>query len=99
MQQDYIDTIESTPKLHSKKCKIIALSLRIFLQSFTIFSALLAWYFYDYFIAGATLLVSFIVMGIVRSKMKHGVIPLGQIEYYYDDKEIAVWYSAKVLCI
>ena len=99
MQPDYIDTIQPTPSLHSKKCKIIAHLIHIFLKSFTITSALIGWYLYDYFVAGATLLVSFLVMGIIRSKMKNGVIPLAQIEHYYSDKEIAIWYSARVLCL
>ena len=69
MQTDYIDAIESTPILHSKKCRVISLIIRVLLQSTTIFTALIVWYLYDYFIAIATLLVVFIVMGIIRSKL------------------------------
>lgn len=98
MQPDYIDLIEPTPKLHSKKCRLLAFVLRIFLQFGTFTAALLAWYLYDYFIALLTLVSSFIIMGIVRSKMRNDVIPSTQREYQYSDQSIADWYSAKRLC-
>jgi len=99
MQSDFIDQIEPTPKLHSKKCKLIALVLRIFLQYTTIIVALLSWYIYDYFIAIATLLLTFIIVGIIRSKLRNSVIPPSQREYQYNDKGIADWYTARELCI
>jgi len=98
MYDDYIDLLEPTPKLHSKKCKIISYAIRVFLQFGTVITALLAWILYDYFIAGATLLVAFIVMGIVRSKIRNSVIPPKQREYQYNDQGIADWYTAKEIC-
>ncbi len=98
MNNNFIDLMEPTPKLHSKKCKIISLSVRILLQFTTPFMALVAWYMYDYFVAGATLLVTFIVMGIVRSKIRNSVIPQKQREYQYNDQGIADWYTAKDIC-
>ena len=98
MQNDYIDLIEPTPKLHSKKCKFISLLIRLFLQFTTIIVGLITWYLYDYFMAIATLLLSFIIMGIVRSKLRNTVIPPNQREYQYNDKGIADWYTAKELC-
>ena len=98
MQNDYIDLIEPTPKLHSKKCKLISLFLRLFLQFTTIIVSLITWYLYDYFMAIAALLLSFIIMGIVRSKLRNTVIPPNQREYQYNDKGIADWYTAKELC-
>ena len=65
MQTDFIDMMEPTPVLTSKKCKLLSLLLRIFLQFTTFASALIAWYFYDYFIAGAILLLSFIIMAVL----------------------------------
>ena len=99
MQTDYIELIEPTPKLYSKKCKFIAFALKIFLQFTTIAVALITWYLYDYFIAMATLLVSFIIMGIIRSKLRNSVIPSSQREYQYNDQGIADWYTAKELCL
>jgi hypothetical protein len=72
--------------------------LKIFLQYTTFIVAIITWYFYDYFIAIATLLLSFIIMGIIRSKLRNSVIPVSQREYHYTDEGIADWYTAKVLC-
>ena len=98
MQNDYIDLIEPTPELHSTKCKVISFILKIFLQFTTVAVGLITWYLYDYFIAIASLLVSFIIMGIIRSKLRNSVIPPKQREYQYNDKGIADWYTARELC-
>jgi len=98
MENNYIDLIEPTPKLYSKKCKFTAFGIKIFLQYFTVFAAFAAWYLYDYFIAGATLLILYIVVGIIRSKIRNSTIPVHQREHHYTDEEIAKWFSAKALC-
>ena len=98
MKTDYIDLIEPTPTLHSKKCKLIAFIIKIFLQYAMFGAAFIAWYLYDYFIAGATLLISFIIIGIIRAKIRNSVIPPHQREYHYNDEGIAAWFSAKELC-
>jgi len=99
MNEEIINLIEPTPKLHSQKCKYISLLLRIVLQYSIYLLTVGVWYFYDYFIAGATLLLSFIIIGILRAKLRNSVIPLTQREYYYSDAAIADWYSAKYLCV
>jgi hypothetical protein len=99
MQTDFINQIEPTPKLHSKKCQIISFFVRIFLQFTTLAVSLATWYLYDYFIALLTLVLTFIVMGIIRSKIRNYVIPPSQREYQYNDQGIADWYTAKELCI
>jgi len=98
MQTDFIELIEPTPKLKSKKCKIISFLLRIFLQFTTFLSALIALYLYDYFIALLTLVLSFIIMGIIRSKIRNSVIPPNQREYQYNDQGIADWFTAREIC-
>jgi len=98
MQPEYIDLIESTPKLSSKRCKIVSLILRIFLQFTTFITPIIAWYLYDYFIALLTLVLTFIIMGIIRSKIRNSVIPPNQREYQYNDQGIADWFTAKELC-
>lgn len=98
MQTEYIQLLEPTPKLHSKKCKLLSFLIRIFLQ-FTIYAVFLAvWYFYDLFLAILSLVLTFIIMGIIRSKLRNSVIPFNQREYQYNDKAIADWYTAKELC-
>ena len=98
MKDNYINLIEVTPKLHSKKCKLISLLLRYFLQYSIFIFGILTWYFYDYFMGGAVFLLSFIVLGIIRSKIRNSVIPLEQREYQYNDQAIADWYVAKEIC-
>ena len=99
MQTDFINQIQPTPKLSTSRCKLIAVILRIFLQFTSYGVGLLTWYLYDYFIAIALFLLSFIVMGIVRSKIIHSVIPSTQQEYNYTTQSIADWYIARELCI
>ena len=98
MKVDFIEQIEPTPKLYSTKCKIIAMLVRIFLQFTTIIVGIIMWFLYDYFIAIASLILSFVIMGIVRSKLRNSVIPPKQREYQYNDKGIADWYTARELC-
>lgn len=98
MQTDFLEQIEPTPKLHTKKCKLAAFTLRVFLQFGTIIIGLIIWYMYDYFVAIAGFLLSFIIIGIIRSKLRNSVIPLSQREYQYSDQGIADWYMAKELC-
>lgn len=97
MQNEIIRLVEPTPKLHSTKCKIVAFFIKIFLQYTTAGIGLLAWYIYDYFIALLGLILSFIVMGIIRSTLRNSSLPLNQKEYHYSDEAIARWY-AKDIC-
>jgi len=99
MPENIIDMIEPTPKLHSKRCKTLSFLVKIFLQYTTFVSGLIAWFLYDYFIAIATIIFSFIIMGIIRSKMRNDVVPPRQREYQYNDQGIADWFVARELCI
>jgi hypothetical protein len=70
----------------------------VFLQFGTIIIGFVMWFLYDYFVAIAALLLSFIIIGIIRSKLRNSVIPLSQREYQYNDQGIAEWYMARELC-
>ncbi len=98
LQEDFIDIKEPTPQLNSFKCKAISYLISFALKKFTFIISLYSWYIYDYFIAICVLILSFIIMGIIRSKLRNSVIPIKQREFQYDDKSIADWYTAKVLC-
>ena len=99
MNNDFLEMIEPTPKLKTNKCKIISFILKIFLQfSIYIFTAV-SWYLYDYFIVFFTLVLSYILVGIIRAKLRNSVIPFKQREYQYNDGGIADWYTARSLCI
>ena len=98
MQKEHIEIIEPTPKIHSKKCKLLSFVLKVFLQFTTFVVPLIVWYLYDYFIAILALVLTFIIMGIIRSKIRNAVIPVSQREYQYNDQGIADWYVAKEIC-
>ena len=98
MKNEIIDMIEETPKLNSKKCKIISLAISESLSYSPYIITTLAWIKYDYFIAFFTLILSLIVIGIIRAKIRNIAIPSKQQEYPYNDKGIASWYTAREIC-
>ena len=98
MQNDFLELIEPTPKLNGKLCQIGAFLLSFFLSYFPLTASLLVWYIYDYFIAGTFFLLSYLVLGILRAKLRNDVIPQKQREFQYNDKGIATWYFAKRIC-
>jgi len=59
---------------------------------------LLVAYIVDYFYAIATLLISYIITGIVRSYMRNNSIPKVQQEYSYTDKAISAWFLYRTYC-
>jgi len=93
MENTFIEMPQSIPKLKSLKCRLIALSLELFLTYGIYFIGALSWYVYDYFIAFLTLLLSFIVIGIIRSQIRAIGVPKLQREYQYSDKEIAILFT------
>ncbi len=99
MQNDFIEMIEPTPKINTKKCKVVSFIIRVLLQYSIYAVTIVTWYMYDYFIAFLALILSFIVVGIVRSKLRNSVIPVKQREYQYSDKGIADWYTAREICL
>ncbi len=78
---------------------MMAYAIKIVLSYGSLIVAALLWYKYDLFFATAGLLISFVVLGIVRSKLRNSVIPRVQQEYQYSDMAIAEWYVAKRLCL
>lgn len=90
--------IEPTPVLLTKKCRFISFVIRVFLQ-FGIYPLTAAvWYLNGWFIALLTLILSFVIIGIVRAKLRNDSIPAQQREYNYNDQGIAAWYTAKHFC-
>jgi len=98
MENNFIDMIESTPKLKSKKCKLISTAIAISLSYASYVIAAFIWFRYDYFIAFFTLILSFIVIGIIRSKIRNIAVPPKQQELQYNNKGIADWYTAREIC-
>lgn len=98
MDDFIIEMKEETPVLKTKKCRLIALVLQLFLTYGIYVFGLVSWYMYDAVIAFFTLVLSFVVMGIVRSKLRNSSIPLKQIEFTYTDEDIAKWFVSKEIC-
>ncbi len=98
MENNFIDMIRETPMLHSKKCRFISFMLLMMLRYSVYLITIMVWMKYDFFIAFFILILSFIVVGIIRAKLRNIAIPLQQQEYQYSDKEIADWYTAREIC-
>lgn len=89
--------IEPTPKLKSLRCKAAAMAITLFFKTGSFLVAAAVWYLYDLLFGASALLISYLIIGIVRAKMRNSVIPLKQQEYAYTDSAIATWYVAKAL--
>ena len=98
MQENIVKEYEQTPTFSSKKCKAISFIVAFILQYTTILATIITWYRYDYFIALLVATLSFVIVGIVRSKIRNSSIPIKQREFTYSDKETANWYTAKEFC-
>ncbi len=97
-EHEYIELIQPTPTLHTKKCKVLAKAIAATLFTLPYIAALILWYNYDLFVGIVTLGISYLIVGIVRSKLRTISIPPHQLEYNYNDTAIATWYAAKRLC-
>ena len=82
------------PHTKNHKIKTYGFLLYIFLKFGVILCGVVAFVFYDYFIAIITIMLAFIIVGIIRSKLRNSSIPPQQQEYQYSDKEIAQWFIA-----
>ena len=99
MQNDtIIDSIAPTPKIEGFTCKAAKLLIVIALKSAHLLFALYIWYEIDYFFAIAALLIGYLLIGIVRSKLRNSSIPRSQLELNYTDDAIASWYLSRTLC-
>lgn len=98
MQEDTLVLFEPIPILSTNKCKFFAFLLQIILQ-YTIFVIpLIVWYKLDLLLAFFALVLTFIIMGIIRSKLRNDSIPPSQREFHYSDGEIVRWFLAKQVC-
>lgn len=95
---DFIPEIEPTPTFKSKKCQWMVRLLAFKLTYIPIFLTVLVAYIVDYFYAVATLLISYLITGIVRSYMRNNSIPRQQLEYTYTDQAIAAWFLYRTYC-
>ncbi len=90
--------IDTTPTLPTRKCRFMARLLGWSLSFGNYLLALLVWWMSDWFIAIGTLLLGYILFGILRSKLRNDSIPVSQREYEYTDYAIATWYLSRNAC-
>jgi len=94
-----IPMIEPTPEPSKAFCRAAARLLGWSLAYGIYLLAALAWYLYDWFHAAAALLLGFVVIGIVRAKLRNVSIPPTQQELPYSDQAIAKWFVVRrMLC-
>ncbi len=98
MQNDFIPEIEPTPVFTSKECTFLVNVIAFKLTYMPIILTLIVVFSVDYFYAAATLLVSYLVTGIIRAYMRNNSIPKKQQEYSYSDKAIASWFLYRTYC-
>ncbi len=90
--------IDPTPTLPTRQCRLLARLLGWGLSYGNYLIAAIIWWKVDWFIAIGTLLLGFILFGILRSKLRNDSIPVSQREYAYDDYAIATWYLSRNTC-
>jgi len=97
MHENTIEIIEPTPVPKHRRCKILAALIAVGLTFGPYLTAVAVWYFYNLFFAAGAGLITYLVLGIVRSKLRNGAIPPAQQEYHYNDRAIAAWYVVRSL--
>ena len=90
--------IDPTPTLPKRQCRFFARMLGYSLSYGNYLIAGIVWWASDWFIAVGTLLLGFIVFGIIRSKLRNDSIPPAQRETPYNDYAIATWYLSRNHC-
>ncbi|MCJ7764971.1 MAG: hypothetical protein MUP09_03420 [Thiovulaceae bacterium] len=98
MQNDFIPEIEPTPTFKTKRCLFLVNIIGFKLTYMPTLLTVMVAFIVDYFFAVATLLVSYLVTGIIRSYMRNNSIPKKQQEYSYSDKAIAAWFLYRTYC-
>jgi len=88
---DTIELFEPIPKLRTRKEKLYARLIALGLSYGYIILALLVWTQSNWYIALSTLLLAFLVTGIISSKLLHLYVPRKQHEFTYGTQELAAW--------
>lgn len=88
---DTLELFQPVPKLKTKREKVYAILIALGLSYGHILIALLVWLESNWYIALSTLLLAFVVSGIISSKLLHLYVPRKQHEFSYSSKELAAW--------
>jgi len=93
-----MDLYTQTPEPPNQQCLLLRIVLSIFLSYGIYIITLGVWLVYNWYYALSALLLSFVLMGILRSKLLHASIPKAQQEFTYSDKDIAAWFLHLHIC-
>lgn len=97
MEHDVIDLIEPTPNPRNRRCRLLVLLIAYSLTYTPFMVGALATYRFDLFYGAGLFLITYLVTGIVRAKLRNDAVPPSQQEYHYSDKAIAAWFVEKAL--
>lgn len=98
MNSDFLQD-RPLPLLPKKICRVYAKIIGYLLTYGYLIVGIIIWYKSDWFIAFGTLLLSFIITGIIKSKLRQISIPPQLREFHYSDYEVASWYLLTNHCI
>ena len=88
---EILEPFVSLPILETRKEKYLALLLAWALSYGYIIVSLFVWTQSNWYIALSSLLLSYIISGIISSKLLHHFVPYSQHEFAYSSKELATW--------
>ncbi len=88
---DILEIIEPTPSFQTKKCKLLVRAMEYALTFTPLLVAVLLLYVFDTATALIALGSSYLIVRIIRSKLRIVSIPSSQIELNYGDFAIASW--------
>ena len=94
MKDEIIEQYRNIPEFRNIKQKILVKILGLLLAFIPVILGLIFWMLMDWFYALAALLLSFLISGIVSSKLRHNFVPIYQREFSYTSYELAAWVIA-----
>ena len=89
--QDTIELFEKVPQLNTRQERIYATLISFTLSFGYYLIALVVWSQSSWYIALSTLLLAYLLTGIISSKLLHAYVPHKQQELSYSNKDLAAW--------
>lgn len=86
-----IELFKPVPKMKTKQETFYANIIALSLSYGYIVISLLVWYKSNWYLALSTLLLAFLVTGIISSKLLHLYVPFKQHEFSYSTHDLAAW--------
>ena len=89
--RDTIELFEAVPPLQTKQEKFYAALMSFGLSYGYFLLALIVWWQSSWYMALSTLLLAYLLTGIISSKLLHMYVPHKQHEFSYSSKDLAAW--------